>query len=823
MRLALLALALAPCVAIAQVPASRQNADTTLVCKNITASRALERIVVDGVLDEPSWATAAIGTEFVQNEPRPNEPSKYRSEVRVLFSDHAIHVGAVLYDNPDSVMMRLSGRDQIGITDWFGITLDPYESGRNGFQFVVTAAGVQLDAIVANEEEDENWHAVWHSATKVTEQGWVAEMSIPYSAFRFPKAKEHVWSVQFMRLVGRVREKSFWNPIDPLKEGWLRQCGVVTGINGIDAPMRLMLLPYASAYAQHFPTDEPGESDWNSSFNGGMDVKLGLGDAYTLDMTLIPDFGQVVSDNVVLNLSPFEVQFNENRQFFTEGTELFQRGNVFYSRRIGGVPLLRGNLYSSLQEGEAVTEDPGVSKLINATKISGRGAKGLGIGLLNAVTRATYGTISDSLGRTRQVLTDPLTNYNVFVADQQLRNNGYVSVINTNVLRDGDTYDANTTAIDLVVNNKKRTVQGGAVGRITQQYGPGIKRDPGYSYELGIAKTGGALTYGSTYEEFSPEYDPNDLGFWPWVNYRSIEPELSYVNYKPKGPWQRWGYGFNGEYSRVIVPDHFFNFAMEVNTFRVLRGFNAFGGSIRAEPVLTYDPFEARVPGRLYEFPTNIRYSAWISTNYNLPYAVDLRGGYRRFYERDRKNIWAVLENRFRPSDKLFFILSGWHEFKDEDVGWVAFHNDDIIMGRRDQWTTEIGLEGSYVFTNTLSLNVDVRHYWSRAQYVEYHNLLENGKIDETDYTGLYEDGSSRHDVDFDAFTVDLWLRWTFAPGSEITLGWKDNIFAREGIVRQNYMENLRDTWAAPGINSISLKAIWFVDAGRWLSRKQKS
>ena len=795
--------------------------DTTLVCRNLTASRAMERIVVDGVLDEPSWATAAIGSEFVQNEPRPNEPSKYRSEVRVLFSEHAIHVGAVLYDDPDSVMMRLSGRDRIGITDWFGITIDPYQSGRNGFEFIVTAAGVQFDAIVANEEEDENWHAVWHSATKVTEKGWVAEMSIPYSAFRFPKAEEHVWSVQFLRLVGRTREKSFWNPIDPLKEGWLRQCGVLTGINGINAPLRLMLLPYASAYAQHFPTDDPNESDWTRNLNGGMDVKLGLSDSYTLDMTLIPDFGQVVSDNVVLNLSPFEVYFNENRQFFTEGTELFQRGNVFYSRRIGGVPLLKDNLYSSLRPGDRVTEDPGVSKLVNATKISGRGANGLGFGVLNAVTRATYGTITDSTGATREVLTDPLTNYNVVVADQQLPNNGYVSLVNTSVLRDGDTYDANTSAIDLLVNNKARTLQGAAIGRITQQFGPGIERDPGYSYELGLSKTGGALTYSTSYEEFSPDYDPNDLGFWPWVNYRSVEPEVIYTNYKPNGPWQRWGIGFNGEYSRVIAPDHFFNLAMEVNTFRVLRGFNAFGGSIRAEPVLTYDPFEARVPGRLYEFPTNVRYEAWISTNYNLPYAVDIRGGYRRFHERDRKNLWAVLENRFRPNDKLFFILSGWHEFKDEDLGWVAFYNDEIILGRRDQWTTEIGLEGSYVFTNTLSLNVDVRHYWSRAHYVEYHSLLENGKIGSTPYTGLNDDGTSRHDVDFDAFTVDLWLRWTFAPGSEITLGWKDNIFARDGIVRTDYFQNLRETWAAPGINSLSLRAIWFIDAGRALSNRR--
>ncbi|MFZ1688037.1 MAG: DUF5916 domain-containing protein, partial [Flavobacteriales bacterium] len=666
MRLLSIALLLLPCAVSAQ-----DLADTTasngLLCKNLTAVRTTERIAVDGVLDEAIWATARVGDEFVQNEPRPNEPATQRTAVRVVYDDVALYIGAVLYDpHPDSVMMRLSGRDQIGITDWFGITLDPYESGRNGFEFITTAAGVQFDAIVANEEEDENWNAVWRSAAKVTSDGWVAEMSIPYSAFRFPKAEEHVWSVQFLRLVGRTREKTFWNPIDPLKEGWLRQCGVLTGVSNVQAPLRLMLYPYASAYAQHFPQTDPGANDWSSNFNGGMDVKLGLSDAYTLDMTLIPDFGQVVSDNVVLNLSPFEVQYNENRQFFTEGTELFQRGRLFYSRRIGGVPLLRGNLYDSLGEGETVAEDPGVSKLLNATKVSGRGAKGLGIGVLNAVTRATYGTIQDSLGNERRVLTDPLTNYNVLVADQQLPNNGYVSFINTNVLRDGDTYDANASAVDVLWNNKARTFQTSAVGRISQQYGPGLDRDPGYSYEVEVGKTGGALTYSNLYREFSPNYDPNDLGFWPWVNYRAVEPVLDFVKYKPKAPWQRWGIGFNGEYSRVVQPDHFFNLAAEVNTFRILQGFNAFGGSFRIEPVKTYDPFEARTPGRLYEFPSNEQYTVWISTNYNKPYAVDLNLGFRHFNERDRQNGWATFEQRFRPSDKLFFILSAYHEIKND-------------------------------------------------------------------------------------------------------------------------------------------------------------
>ncbi len=225
-----------------------------------------ERIVVDGVLDEPIWSTAPIGDEFVQNEPRPNEPATLNSSVRVVYDDVAIHVGAVLLDpRPDSIMQRLGARDDLGITDWFGITIDPYRSGRNGFQFLVSAANVQADAIVANEEEDDNWNAVWQSATRITEEGWIVEMTIPYSAFRFPKGDDQTWSVQFVRTVGRSREKTFWNPIDPLQEGWLRQCGTVSGIKDVQAPLRLMLYPYVSAYAQHFPQSDPAKQDWSST------------------------------------------------------------------------------------------------------------------------------------------------------------------------------------------------------------------------------------------------------------------------------------------------------------------------------------------------------------------------------------------------------------------------------------------------------------------------------------------------------------------------------------------------------------------------------
>ena len=796
--------------------------------KVLTASRTAERISVDGVLDELAWSTAIQADGFIQNEPRPNEPATLLSKVRVIYDDNAMYVGAHLDDpSVDSLMFQLSERDEFSNTDWFSVIIDPYRSGLNGFGFNVSSSNVQLDFIFSDDSEDETWNAVWQSAVGLTPNGWVVEMKIPYSAIRFPKGEVQEWNMNFVRHVGRKREKSFWAPIDPQRDGFLSQCGMCNGISEVRSPFRLMLYPYVSAYAQHFPQSGADASDWSSSFNGGMDVKLGLSDAYTLDMTLIPDFGQVVSDNVVLNLSPFEVQYNENRQFFTEGTELFRRGGLFYSRRIGGTPLLRGALSDELEPGETVTNDPGVSKLLNATKVSGRNGRGLGFGLLNAITRSTYATVTDSVGNERRVLTDPLTNYSVLVADQLLPNNGFVSLINTNVLRDGGTYDANSTALDFRLNNKSRTLQGGGTARVSQQFGQGLDRDPGYSYSAGLQKTGGAWNYGAEYNEVSPDFDPNDLGFWQFTNFRGLEPFLSYTNYTPNGRWMRWNTALVGEYLRVVQPDHFFNLAVEVNTFWITKQFNAYGGHIRAEPVTTYDPFEARVPGRLYEFPTNVEGRAWLSSNYNKPFAIDMGGSYRHFNDHgegngmlDRRIATASIEPRLRPSDRLFFIIGAEHSFKDEDVGWVAFQGDSIILGRRDQWTTEVGLEGRYIFNNRMSLSARARHYWSRAHYVDYHLLLEDGKLGPTDYTGLNEDGSSMHDVDFDAFTVDLLLRWNFAPGSELTLGWKDNIFTQQSTVTQNYFDDLRNTWEAPGVNSFSLKVLYFIDA-QMLAKKQ--
>ncbi len=225
----------------------------------------------------------------------------------------------------------------------------------------------------------------------------------------------------------------FWNKVDPTVDGFFNQCGLLTEIKDIKPPPRLFFYPYVSSYIEN---DESTGKSWDGTVNGGMDLKYGISDAFTLDMTLIPDFGQVQSDDQVLNLSPFEVQFNENRQFFTEGTDLFSKADLFYSRRIGGVPLGYFDLLDAVDEDvEEFVENPIKSRLINATKVSGRTTGGLGIGIFNAVTAETVARVRDlETGSEREVVTDPLTNYNILVLDQNIWSNisGSVRPFSTN-------------------------------------------------------------------------------------------------------------------------------------------------------------------------------------------------------------------------------------------------------------------------------------------------------------------------------------------------------------------------------------------------------
>lgn len=799
--------------------------------KHTTATRIAESIRIDGQLDDAAWAKALPTTDFIQNSPNPGQPASQHSEVRVLYDNTAMYIGARLLDaQPDSILREMTERDNIGNTDWFAVIIDAYRDGNNGVGFGVTSSGIQYDTKFSATADgggfggvlssgESSWDAVWDSEVERTAEGWVVEMKIPYSAIRFPNATEQVWNVNFVREVRRRREISYWNEVNPNIAGYLNQSGTIGGIANIESPVRLSATPYFSVYAENF-YDKNGspKSNWGRSINGGMDIKYGINDAFTLDATLIPDFGQVRSDNRVLNLSPFEVRFDENRQFFTEGTELFNKGGLFYSRRVGGTPLHNGDVFSRMDSLEVLLDNPNESQLINAAKVSGRTNGGLGIGVFNAISAESHATVKhQETGKTRKILTNPLTNYNIAVLDQNLPNNSYVSLINTNVLRRGDDYEANVTGTRFAIRDKAQSYAFNGNFALSQKYFP-ASTDLGYTYFGEISKTSGRWRWELGYNVESHEYDPNDLGFIFNANEKTLFYSGSYNKNEPFGNFLEAHLTFDGIYGRLQKPDVFSDFGLGLDGWMLMNTRIAFGAFTWIEPVETFDYFEPRTDdySRYYRFPTNRNVGGFLSTDYRKKLALDINTNFRKFDEEGRYRLNVTLSPRYRVSNRLsFFLEVGSYNFKN-DVGFVTKLDDgQIIFGRRDNITVENIFNTTYIFTNKMSLSFRLRHYWAKAEYSSLHQLLPDGRLGDTTYDEF-------SDNSFNALTVDCVYRWRFAPGSDIFIVWKNNTdeYTRVGEeIQYDYRDGLGRLGNLPQRNSLSLRVIYFLD---YLSLKRK-
>ena len=786
--------------------------------KQLKALRINTPLKIDGDLSEVNWQQAPFATDMVVNQPTPGATPSQRSEIKVLYDDNAIYVGAMLYDSqPDSILREVRQRDNIGNSDWFGIFLDPYQDGINGVSFIVSAAGTQFDAKYSVFGEDENWDAVWKSAIQYTAEGWVIELRIPYSAIRFPNIAEQVWGLNFGRMIRRDLEKSFWSAVDPNVNGFLNQFGQLSNIQNIKSPVRLSATPFVAVYGEnhHDKSADPATS-WGRSFNAGMDVKYGLNDAFTLDMTLIPDFGQARSDNQVLNLSPFEVRFDENRQFFTEGLELFNKGNLFYSRRVGGRPVNYWAVEDQLADTEEIVNNPEQTQLINATKVSGRTQKGLGIGVFNAVSAREYATIKDTeTGLERTFETSPITNYNVTVLDQNLKNNSYVSLINTNVTRFSDDYEANVTGTTFELRNKANSYSLTGRGVVSQKYFTD-ETDLGHKASLGIRKTNGNLQAGVFYNEESNTYDPNDLGFLNNNNERSIEAYIEYQQFQPFWKFNRAGGGVWQQYSRLYNPNTFTEYGLNFFAWSQTKSFWRINVFTYHEPFTSYDYFEPRTEGRFYKMPTLNFFGTNISTDERKKLAVSFFGRFGKRNEEGRTSMIFGIAPRYRVNDKLNFRLNIENAVFKNDVGYVnaleTTDQVDVVFGIRDRSNLESTFNAAYNFSPTMALTFRMRHYWAKVQYNAFKLLEEDGTLSATDYQDV-------HDNNFNAFTIDMVYRWRFSPGSDLFIVWKNAIFNSDELSEIGYSKNLQNMWEAPQTNSLSVKFIYYLDyqmVGQW-------
>ena len=787
--------------------------------KQIPARRATAAIKIDGKLDDAAWKDAPIATNFVELRPVAfrKESETNRTEVFFLYNDQGIYIGGYCHEKTkDSIQTELIGRDNFGGNDFIGVIFDTYNDKINGFEYFLTPLNEQMDAKQApsgsnGDSEDFTWNSVWKSGTSIVNDGWTFEFFIPYSAIRFSKKNKQDWGLNIVRRRQKSGQQLFWNPVDPVKNGFLTQEGFWTGIENIKPPIRLSFSPYFSSYINNYPYNTPGIKNTTISLNGGMDVKYGISQAYTLDMTLIPDFGQVQSDNQVLNLTPFEVKYNENRSFFTEGTELFSKGNLFYSRRVGGTPLHYSDVYNDINSNERILKDPTESKLLNATKISGRSKSGLGIGFFNAVTKAQFALAEDDAGKQRAIQNDPLTNYNVLVLDQTLKNNSSVSFVNTNVLRNGSDYDADVSAGLFNFYDKKNKWNVYGKGYSSTLFNKGNKNITGYKYNLGMAKVSGRFTFQAESTLHDDKFDFNDLGYMTFTNYWEKLVYLGYNFVKPQRIFTRLYHNFNFSYTHRYKPYGYQNININYNFNGQLKNLWYVGTNF-IYSARGNDFYEPRHEGRVFKTPVNIGFGNFFESNFAKKYFAN--GSYMvNFFNMDGwKEISLYFSHQYRVNNKISFghdisVNPRWNNVGFSDIVTAALPQDDtVIFARRNRNTIENILRFKYSFNARMYITLRVRHYWSKVSNLAFFTLGKEGE--------LVSNATFNRNLDqnYNAFNVDMVYSWRFAPGSEINIVWKNAIGTFNNIVITNYFKNIDNTLSAPQNNSISFKMLYFLD-----------
>jgi hypothetical protein len=776
--------------------------------KKTTALRINESISIDGKMDEPIWEKAPKANNFIMLDPDNGVPESddRKSEIKLLYDDNAIYVGAILYDSePHKIEKEITQRDNFGTADHFGIFINGFNDGQQDFRFFVSASGVQMDCLATENGEDFSWDAIWNSEVTITDFGWVVEMEIPYAALRFSNKKNQIWGVNFFREIRRFRQKATWSKVDRAIGSFINQAGVLEGLENIKTPTRLFLIPYTSGY---FESNNIGTE---STFKAGMDIKYGINDSFTLDAILVPDFGQAAFDNVELNLGPFEQQFNENRPFFTEGTDLFSKGSLFYSRRIGGPP----SSSPVTKENEKVEYLPSTVNLLNALKVSGRTSDGLGIGFLNGITERTYARIKNTdTNEIREELVEPITNYNILVFDQRFNQNSSVTFINTNVTRFGDFRDANVTGIVYDINSKGNKYNLSGDLKMSSIYDD--EKGNGYSAFVNFGKTFGKYRYSIASQYVSKDFDINDLGINFITNYHNVAANFNYRILNPTKLYNTFNLNTNYylelENTTGKPQENWLNFNVNSNTLK-----NDFiGYGFLVSPFVTYNFYESRVPGRPLAIPASGNARLFFSSNYNRKFALDIEPTIRLFNQKNRLNYSLFISPRYRFNDKLTLIYSTSYNRQNSDIGWVDFSENEIILAERNRSTLTNSISGKYAINNKMTLNLSTRHYWSFAENVQFHTLLEDGTFTpNNNYT-------SNKNANFNLWNFDLSYSWWFAPGSEITALYRNNAQNITNEINKSYSENLTTIFENNLNHIFSVSIRYFIDynkAKNWFKK----
>jgi hypothetical protein len=760
-------------------------------------------ITVDGRLDEAEWGQAEPATDFRQLQPSEGASATQRTEVRVLYGTGSLYVGALLHDTDPAAIDRILGRrDDFNGADWFIVSLDSYLDRRTAYAFAVSAAGVQFDAVQGGGDDgpggggggpepegmDPSWDAIWTSAARVTPEGWVVEMAIPYSMLRFPHADAQTWGVQFSRRVPRLGEQSEW-PLVPrvARSNQVARFADLTGIAGIEPRRNLQLRPYSVARVQtRESADQPGRADAGSELDVGGDLKLGLGPNVTLDATINPDFGQVESDPAVLNLTAFETVFEERRPFFVEGSQIYQfsagPGQLLYTRRIGAD-----------------------APILGAAKLSGRTSRGLSFGVLGATTGNDF---------------RPERQYGVARVSQQL--GAYSSAGGILTLYDSPADAGRGRSVsagadwDLRFLDNRYGLEGFAA--TTQRWWTqgGLDPERGFAGKLWARKRQGAWHGFTGAEVYSGGFNPNDVGQIretnAYVLIGSLEHEINAG--QPFGPFQRASAELFGVQRFSYRDGLDQGLQLELSSRWTLRGFQAIEAGVSLEhPFGGYDLYETRGLG-----PWAAPRTAELDFEFNTDERRSLKlepEGRLGFQEGGGRTYSAALRSNWDASDRLALGLDfegewengvvAWSSnetFLQGDAGWMIGREagrgagtdagdfapfDDggalagllrgvppigpgrylvPVFGARDTRSLDATVRGSYTFTPDLSFQLYSQLFLAEGRYGGMQLLQDRDQL------AIFAAFPKRDEFALNSLQSNAVLRWEYRPGSALYAVW---------------------------------------------------
>lgn len=820
------------------------------------AARTEIKPKIDGVLDDECWQKSGTWDgSFIQQQPHQAAQPSQQTEIKILYDDKYLYFAIICHDNEPEKMNPILGRRDENTGDMAGIALDSYNDKQTAFEFNLTAAGQKVDLMHMGEYGwDFEWNAVWDGKTTVGDSAWYAEMRVPFTQIRFSNESEHIWGMHIWRWIHRFQEESQWKLIPVDAPAMVYIFGELRGIKDIPHKRNFEIMPYVKG---KYITD----SESNENFGGGVDGKIGITTNFTLDYTVNPDFGQVEADPSVLNLTSYEVFYDEKRPFFLEGKSILEYNTgtdmLYYSRRIGHAPGYR----PETDENEKLVI-PDNTSILNALKLTGKNKSGFSMGIVNSMTAKEHATIiSDDLSRKETV--EPFTNYFIGRLKQDF-NKGSTTVggIATSTIRSikdehleflpeksmvgGVDFEHNWLNRKYFINAKSfySKIDGSenAVSRLQRssqhlyqradashlEYNSSLTSLQGWGGELSGGKRSGKFRLTGNIDWRSPGVDLNDVGYMRQADYIKEETQLLYNVNKPKGIFLKYYFLFEQLHDWSFGGENLKDqFGLEAKT--------TFTNYWTASMMLTRN---------INELDTR-----QLRGGPSLRIDNNTRAGFIFQSNNSKKLVLATKLEIMRFDDKI-----SWRDKYDFSVSWLINNNillssmtgftnetnnsqyvkqkslngkTEYIVGRIDRQTLYTTLRAEYFITPELSLQYYGSPYASVGKYVDFRkvnqskssdlnkrysllSIKNNNLVNENDES-LLDFTLENPDFNFQEFRSNFVLRWEYKTGSTFYFVWTNTSSNYDARYNPSIIESFKNISKVKAQNAFMLKlSYWF-------------